>query len=282
MKKDLNEFSLELLWLFLKEKLYKIIIIVLVLYIPSAFIIYKNSPENWIVEASVVENSDNISKFINEKGEFKSTLKIEFVLDDFFEIYSKFLALELNKNLDQKLEYQLGSEEVRLKLNSKFFYEIFQNKYWLEDYWRSRGIKVSKEDFISEYNKMNKNLMLAAEMTLSDFQISYEFIGDPSVIKNKVKAIKFNFSTNEITEEDIKKIIDDINISFQNKYNKNLRLAYNINSEIDKNFDLMQIKLSKIEKTSMKIINIFKLLFVIFLSVYVLYFIFYFRKAIKF
>ena len=49
-----------------------------------------------------------------------------------------------------------------------------------------------------------------------------------------------------------------------------------------KNFDLMQIKLSKIEKTSMKIINIFKLLFVIFLSVYVLYFIFYFRKAIKF
>ena len=124
--------------------------------------------------------------------------------------------------------------------------------------------------------------MLAAEMTLADFQISYEFIGDPSVIKNKVKAIKFNFSTNEITEEDIKKIIDDINISFQNKYNKNLRLAYTINSEIDKNFDLMQIKLSKIEKTSMKIINIFKLLFVIFLSVYVLYFIFYFRKAIKF
>lgn len=282
MKKDLNEFSLELLLLFLKEKLYKIIIIVLVLYIPSAFIIYKNSPENWIVEASVVENSDNISKFINEKSEFKSTLKIEFVLDDFFEIYSKFLALELNKNLDQKLEYQLGSEEVRLKLNSKFFYEIFQNKYWLEDYWKGKGIKISKEDFISEYNKMNKNLMLSAEMTLSDFQVSYQMIGDPSVIQNKVKAIKFNFSTNEITEEDIKKIIDDINISFQNKYNKNLRLAYSINSEIDKNFDLMQIKLSKIEKTSMKIINIFKLLFVIFLSVYVLYFIFYFRKAIKF
>ena len=282
MKKDLNEFSLELLLLFLKEKLYKIVLIVLILYVPSAIIIYKNSPENWSVEASIVENSNNISEFINEKSGFKSTLKIEFVLDDFFEIYSKFLALELNKNLDQKLQYQLGSEEVRLKLNSKFFYEIFQNKYWLEDYWKNRGIKITKEDFVSEYNKIYKDLMLAAEMTLADFQVSYQMIGDPSVIKNKVKKIKFNFSTNEITEDGIKKFINDINIGFQNKYNNNLKSAYNINLEIDKNFDLMQIKLSKIEKISMKIINIFKLLFVIFLSVYVLFFIFYFRKAIKF
>ena len=282
MKKDLNEFSLELLWLFLKEKLYKIVLIVLILYVPSAIIIYKNSPENWNVEAIIVENSNNISEFINEKSGFKSTLKIEFVLDDFFEIYSKFLALELNKNLDQKLQYQLGSEEVRLKLNSKFFYEIFQNKYWLEDYWKSRGIKITKEDFVSEYNKIYKDLMLAAEMTLADFQVSYQMIGDPSVIKNKVKKIKFNFSTYEITEDGIKKLINDINIGFQNKYNNNLKSAYNINLEIDKNFDLMQIKLSKIEKISMKIINIFKLLFVIFLSVYVLFFIFYFRKAIKF
>ena len=90
MKKDLNEFSLELLWLFLKEKLYKIVLIVLILYVPSAIIIYKNSPENWTVEASIVENSNNISEFINENSGFKSTLKIEFVLDDFFEIYSKF------------------------------------------------------------------------------------------------------------------------------------------------------------------------------------------------
>ena len=65
----------------------------------------------------------------------------------FFEIYSKFLALELNKNLDQKLQYQLGSEEVRLKLNSKFFMKYFQNKYWLEDYWKNRGIKLQKSGF---------------------------------------------------------------------------------------------------------------------------------------
>ena len=58
MKKDLNEFSLELLWLFLKEKLYKIVLIVLILYVPSAIIIYKNSPENWNVEAIIIENSN--------------------------------------------------------------------------------------------------------------------------------------------------------------------------------------------------------------------------------
>ena len=176
MKKDLNEFSLELLWLFLKEKLYKIVLIVLILYVPSAIIIYKNSPENWTVEASIVENSNNISEFINENSGFKSTLKIEFVLDDFFEIYSKFLALELNKNLDQKLQYQLGSEEVRLKLNSKFFYEIFQNKYWLEDYWKSRGIKITKEDFVVWlqilrkgifFHAIDKNLTMWTKLNLS-------------------------------------------------------------------------------------------------------------------
>ena len=282
MKKDLNEFSLELLWFFLKEKLYKIIIIVLVLYIPSAFIIYKNSPENWEVEAKVIENSDNISEFININSDFKSILKVEFALDDFFETYSKFLSIELNKNPDQKLEYQLGSEEVRLKLNSKFFTEIFQDRYWIENYWKDRHVKISKENFVSEYSKINKDLILAAEMTLADFGINYEKISMPSVINNKIESFRFNFSTKEFTEQSIKKLITELNLSFQKKYNKNLRLAYNLSSQKDKDFNFMQIKLNKIEKKSMKILNIIKLLFVIILTVYVLYFIISFRKAIKF
>ncbi len=282
MKKDLNELSLELLWFFLTEKLYKIIIIVLVLYIPSVFIIYKNSPENWEVEAKVIENSDNISEFISINSDFKSILKVEFALDDFFETYSKFLAIELNKNPDQKLEYQLGSDEARLKFNSKFFTEIFQDRYWIENYWKDRYVKISKESFVSEYNKINKDLILAAEMTLADFGINYEKIIMTSVINNKIKSFRFNFSTKEFTEQSIKKLITELNLSFQKKYNKNLRLAYNLNSQKNKTFNFMQIELSKIEKKSLKITNIIKLLFVIILTVYVLYFIISFRKAIKF
>ena len=52
--------------------------------------------------------------------------------------------------------------------------------------------------------------------------------------------------------------------------------------EKQKNFDLVSIELKEIKKINEKLINIIKLLFVISLSVYVIFFIIFYRSAIRF
>ena len=283
MKKDLSEFSFDTLWLFFREKLINILIIILILYLPAVYFVYKNSPENWNVNVTLVEKTENISAFIYDESNFKSRLHVDLVLTDFFEMYSKFLAQELNTDLDRKLEYQLGSDEVRLKLNAEFFGEVFskKNRYWVKDYWQTRGIKISRDKFLTEYESVIRDLMFSVENTLSAYSVEYNIIDRISVVPGRVKGVMINLSTKDFKKNEIRDHIISINEDFQYNYNKILFRNYGLNDEKTQNLDLMEFELNKIEKFSKKLINSIKLFFVISLTVYVVYFIFFYRKSIR-
>tara|TARA_Y100000590_G_scaffold152537_1_gene175127 strand:- start:992 stop:1846 length:855 start_codon:yes stop_codon:yes gene_type:complete len=284
MKKELDDFSLETLWFFLKDRFIIIIVTILAIYLPSSYFVYKNSNAFWIVEAKFNVKNAEINNFINNDSNYNSILKVNLALDNFFEEYSKFLAKELNKNEETKLMYQLGSEDVRVRLNNKFFNELFNdNKFWVNDYWKSRGITITKESFLSGFQDVYKIIILAAENSFSDFNLNYKLISSPSIVPHSAQTkITFQLPASDYSKDDIKKLINDINSNFQSSYNYLLFLQYGAKWEKQKNFDLVSIELKEIKKINEKLINIIKLLFVISLSVYVIFFIIFYRSAIRF